>query len=267
MAGEVGATSPVAGQGFLDKSGRIKSRETLAKEDTQKTETKSGNSEDASSVSKPTVENALRKVGAQFSQKASAVLDKVNTQDANLKEARSIVKQEIAAARDLKQALKDNDQEKIESSRDTLSTLATQKTALSKRVETDNREVQSSDSVLNLGNQIRGSIKVEPVKISAENSTKADLTTVAGVNALIGNLQGEREDLKAQQVDVKDARREVRAIINDTERDLSRVQEGAIRSFDEAQSKTNQVAASIRESGPSAVLAQNISSTLIQLLR
>lgn len=266
MAGELDGTGKVGG-GFIDAGGKLKSKETLAKEDKAAAEAKQKEADAvATDVSDRSTSSALRKVSADFNKKAGAVLNDINEQQDNAARAKKIVKEEIEVAQTLKAALKDNDTEQADRAREQFMQLEKEREKLSKEIDKDNERVRTSEKVLNLGNKIQGVAKVPEVEFSKKAAEEEDLQSVKGVNEVLDGLKTERADLRDQQVELREAKNEAKSLINATEEDIAQVQDDSIRSLKKAEEMADRLAQAIRDAGPQAVLAQNVNASVVKSL-
>lgn len=261
MAGKI----EKAGQGFLDQSGNVKSRETLAREEAQAAK-KVGTPGKDEGASKSVVGTALERVETEFNRKANSLLDRINKQDENVRRSKKLVDEEIKAAEDLKTAIQANDTAKADASRQKLAELEKERVELSDRIEETNRDVRSNSGVLSFGNQVKGSVRVSELPVRRRAEESSDLNSAEGAQRLSDRLRTEREGLDREAEKLGDQRKSAGSIFKEVDRQLSQISQDSIRDEERATLSADKLASAIRSSGPSAIFAQSVSDAVSRLL-
>lgn len=256
MAGEVGGV----GKGYFTEKGELKSQSQISKEEAaKKPEVQAAPAEETS------ISTAVGSVRSRFLEKANSVLTVINEDQSNLKKASAAVNDQLAAARELKSALKDGDKEEIVAAREKLSKATAARNEIADEVRKDNdRLVTDRAKNLSVGNEQRGVIRVKAVEL--EKSPVQEIDSVKDANALIESLKSDRSDLTAQRQEHIDTRNRVKEIVQETDSQLSRVEEGTIRSFQEAESRAQDLANRITSNGAQALSATRISESIVKQL-
>lgn len=257
-----------AGKGFFDKTGQIKSSEQL------KTEIKaapaeknsSAQSSEATEFSPQTLSNALGAVRSRFSEEANQAISRVNENEKQVKEAQDVVKEQLKVARELKDALKEDDDKKVEVKRQELIKLQDQRAKLAKNIEADQGDQRLEQrSSIKFGNEQKGIVEVRPVEFEASKTDARELDKPKEVNKFIDELKGDLDSLKSQRQDLRDARREVKAVVEEVDKQVTQIEGDNVRRYEDANKLAEKVAQQVR-SGSQGALASNISAAVTQRL-
>lgn len=266
MAGEVSEV----GKGFFNEAGKLKSPEQLAKETEAQSKSKAKETEviETSVDITSDTKSAFRAVRNNFNQQVKEVTTQLDENEQFIEEADKIVKEQLDTARDLKEALRTEDNEKASEARSRLKELDIQRRALSQEIDDKNREraperVQS----LSLGNSQRGQVKVEEVKLKPK--IESDFGTTEDVNKFIDGLKTDKASLNDQRVKLQEVQGEVKTIVKDTRAELTQIEGDTIRSIDEAKATADKVATEIKSRGSDfalSTISTKINETVVKNL-
>lgn len=254
------------GKGFLNSVGNLKDKKTLAKEDAQASKNKEADSAATkTSVSDKNISNALGAVKTKFSEQANSFVGTLNKNDENLKKADENVKKQLEVAKELKAAIKDKDQQKIEDRKSELRELQKQKDELAKEIEAENQaqDVERKRK-LSLGNQERAAVEVKKVKV--EKTKEEDLDSAESVERTIDSLKAEKESIKTQREDIKVAKKEVNVVVKEVKSELEKIEKNSINSINAAQKAAEDVSKEIIKAGSQASLVSNIDEEVVKSL-
>lgn len=258
MASEVGGV----GKGYFTEKGELKSQAQISKEEGAR---KAAPQQEAAVSKETSISTAVGSVRSRFLEKANSVLSVINEDQENLKAASAAVKEQLTAARELKSALKDGDKKEVVAAREKLAKATEDRNAVAERVQKDNdRLVTDRAKNLSVGNEQLGVVKVKAVKFEKSPEEKVD--NLKEVNNLIESLKADRSDLTAQRHEHIDARNEVKDIVENTDAQLSKVEDGTIRSIQAAEEKAQDLAARITSNGAQALSATRISESIVRQL-
>ena len=256
-----------AGKGFFSATGELKSKEQLSeakaksKDSGEKTQSEpASTAEDFSSK----VSNSLGAVRSKFVGSANEIASVVNTDEKNIKAAQDVVKDQLAAARELKSALKDDDVEAIKKSTEKLDTLSKKREEIAAQIKVDNeRAITKRVKNLSYGNEQRTIVKTEEVKF--ESSSKDSPDSVKDVNQLIDQLQADKESLNDQRKVVKEAKGEIKEAVAKVRDDIKTLKKDTIDSYDKASKLADKLNQDIK-AGAEAFVAHNIQDNVANLL-
>lgn len=259
MAGEVGAV----GKGFLTETGDLKTSAQLAKEDqNQKTNSAAGKNTPAADTS---ISTALGSVRGRFADNANAILSVVNQDGQNLKDAQQAVKKQLTAAKELKTALKDKDEKKIEKAQKELASATAERNAVAERIEKDNsRLVADRARNLSVGNEQVGIVKVRAVQL--EKSNIAEISKPKDAEKLIESLKADKASIAEQRTEHADVKNDIKEKIQSTDEQLSKLQDRSIRALADAEDTAQALASRITGNAAQALSASNISQSIVQQL-
>lgn len=259
MAGEIKAAT-----GFLTSNGQLKDKKVLETEKQQEVaaapeEIRETSTEDQS------LGNALSSVRSRVDKKINSIINIVNQDQDSLKKAGANVKAQIQVAKELKQAIKEKDPEKIESKRGELSRLQEEKSALAEKSVRDNQRVapERRQSV-NLGNKQLASIQTSAVSIRESNPAKTE--SAEDIDKLISDLQGERDEIRAQQQDLRAVKKQLKSVSGQARNELSSIEQRSLNSFEEADRSAQKLAGDIVKTGAQAINVSRIDESVVKEL-
>ncbi len=259
MAGEVGGV----GKGFFNESGELKSKSQISKEDAAQ-KSKAAPAQQAA-VQDTSISTAVASVRSQFTQKANDIISVINQDEDNLKAAQKAVKQQLDAAKDLKAAIKDKDKEQIQIAQEKYEKAAKLRNDLADKIAKDNdRVVADRAKNLSVGNQQIGIVRTEAVKlekVSADAPRK-----LSDVNDVIDGLKSDRAGIIEQRQELRSTKAQVADAIQNTDSQLSRIEERSVRSLQEAQDLADKLNAKIVGNGAQALSASKISEDIARQL-
>ncbi|MBN8549642.1 MAG: hypothetical protein J0M12_10035 [Deltaproteobacteria bacterium] len=258
MASEVSGV----GKGYFTEKGELKTEKQIAKEESPQ---KPAPRDTAAVSNETTVSTAVNSVRSRFLEKANAVLNVVNEDTKNIKDASAAVSEQLTAARELKSALKDGDKKEIKAAREKLDQATEKRNEVAEQIQQDNaRLVTERGKSLSVGNQQLGVVKVEAVRF--EKVVPQEHIDAKDLQNLIESLKKDRSDLSQQRQEHIDVRNEVKSVVQSTDSQLSRVEEGTIRSIQEAESSAQDLANRITSNGAQALSATRISESIVRQL-
>lgn len=259
MAGEVGSV----GKGFLSETGELKSKSELAKEDAASRRQPAAEPE--SPAADTSIFTAIGSVRSRFSEKANAIASVINQDEQNLKDAAKAVRAQLVAAKDLKEALKNDDEEAAEKARAQLSVATEKRNELADKIKRDNAAVVADRAKsLSVGNEQLGIARTKPVKL--ERTEQEDLDKVKDVNELIRGLRADRESIATQRSDLREVKQDLKTTLEETDSKLSRIQERSIRDIADAENTARDLASRITANGSQALSASKISEQVARQL-
>ncbi len=258
------------GLGFFNTSGTLKTKEEL-KAESSKPQNTEKTSQSVSTNFSDRITDALSKVESRFVERANKAIEVTTSSEKSIKEARDVTTREIAAAKDLKKAIKNGNAEKADAARESLAELQKEREALAAKIDTSNRDASSSrKQSLSLGNSEKASVTVNPVRFEArKDSNPAQLQNEDEVEVFIKARQAEKKELRAQAQDLKEVKKQIKESIKTTRDEVSSIRKDSITTFEKAEEVTQKVASDIRAGGISLVensISQNLSSEAIQAL-
>jgi len=249
------------GSGFLNQAGQLKSKEQLAADDRSVKARANGQATDYAS----TVTNAFGAVRSQTSAEINRGVSALNVNDDNIKKAQELVSKQVKTAKELKQAIKQEDSDTIEAKQNELAKLQDERNKLAKKIEEDNRAQQESEPiVIKVGNDQKGAVDIKPVNFDSTKVDSTELDQPKEVEQLISDLKDDQASLKTQKQDQKDTRQEIKAAADEADKTISKFQSDAIRSFDEATKAASKIADDIRSGSQQAI--SNLSVSAVQRL-
>ncbi len=258
-----------AGKGFFEKTGQLKSSEQLkteikAAEPAKKNQT--APSTEATEFSPQTLSNAVGAVRSRFSEEANQAVSRINENEKDVKEAQQVVKDQLKVARELRDAIKAEDDGKIESKRQELGKLQDKRAKLAEKIESDQGEQRLGQrQSLNLGKDQKGIVEIKPVEFEASETDASDLDKVKDVNRFIDELKDDQDSLKVQRQDLREARREVKSIVEEVDKQITQIEGDNVRRFEDATKLAEKVAQQVR-GGAQGAVASNISAAVTQRL-
>lgn len=260
MAGEVGSV----GKGFFKESGELKSKTELSKEEAAaKRQPAAAPAE--SPAADTSIFTAIGSVRSRFAEKANAIATVINQDEQNLKESAKAIRAQLTAAKDLKEALKNGDEETIEQARAKLNEATEQRNQLADKIKRDNAAVVADRAKnLSIGNEQLGITRTKPVEL--ERSAKADINNVKDVNELIRGLRSDRESIANQRGELNSVKQELRSTLSETDARLSKLQDQSIRDIADAERTARDLASRIVANGSQALSASKISEQVARQL-
>lgn len=262
MTDEISGTK--AGNGFLDAAGNVKPRDVLAREDAAPVRGDTDSNDEAASSEDLSLDRALQNVSAKFNRGANEIASALNQQRANVEAAQRLVKDEIAAAKDLKQALENGNDKKVEAAKKQIAELEIRRAEIQKQTESDNRGARDTNGVLALGNKVQGVVRVAEVKLAESPVNRANLDEVRDVDKLIDALKDERKGLNIQKKEIRQAAREVGTIVKSVSQQVGQIRSDSIRSIRSAEQNSAKIAGAIGSAGAQALVAHNINDQVVQ---
>ncbi|MBX7145193.1 MAG: hypothetical protein K1X79_12130 [Oligoflexia bacterium] len=262
MAGEVGGV----GKGFFSETGELKSKQQVAKETEAPKESEASDKVEISSKSsEEKLSSALSAIGGKFRSAANEAATVINNDEQNADQAAKVVQEQLKAARDLKAALKEGNDEKTQVAREKLERATEKRDAVAKQIEESNQEVADKRAKnLNVANQQLGVVKTEAVKL--ERSEKRDVSTTKDVDNLIEDLKSDKQSISEQKERVRSERADLQAKVADGEERIAATEKRSLRNFEEADSKARDLAARITQNGSQALAANKLSEGVVQQL-
>lgn len=266
MTGEVGAT----GKGFLTTTGQVKDRKTLAAEEQQASKksenVESNNNASESEFSEEKVASAFSSVRSRFSEDVNSVVSVINEDEEDLKQANDNVKKQLKAARELKQAIKEEDQETADAKREELKQLQTERDKLASQIEDNNRErADQRIQSVSFGNKPKAIVKIDKLEFEKSDPNQ-DLESKEGVNNLISNLQDDRTNIQAQRKELREVKKEVKKVVDDVRTEIGKIEKAAIASVDEAEKTANKIANQVIRGGAESSLVSKIDESVVKEL-
>jgi chromosome segregation ATPase len=262
MANEIDAT----GKGFLNSSGQIKDKKTLAAEDAKQLKKSDKQREAPEASNDQSVSSALKSVRSRFTDDVNKAIGVVNENDENLKKAGENVKSQLEKAKELKQALKDGDDKAAEEKRAELEQLQADREKLAANIDADNKRL-AADRVqtIALGNQQKQTVKIKEVKFDQGEKSK-DLEKPKDVNELIDSLEADRDSIKAQRQDLHEVKKEIKTVLKDTRKEIDSIENQSIKSIDEANSRAEKVASDVVKAGSEKAIVSKIDESVVKEL-
>lgn len=259
MSGEVREV----GKGFLTGTGELKSKAQLAKEETQVIQ------EDSVEVSPQNSEerlsNAVGNIKSRFREQANSISSVINQDQQNLKEAAKAVKEELAAAQDLKSAFKENDKKKIEAAQERLEKANAERNAVADRIKEDNKELaEKRVQALNVGNEQRGIVKTKAVELKKREENKPQSADEA--DELVRRLREDRGDITTQRQELRALKQELKSEVSSTEERLAATEANTIRDLQRAEETAKALAERIAQNQSQALAANRVSESIARQL-
>lgn len=261
MAGEVEA----AGKGFLTAAGQVKDKKTLAAENQEVKKTQSNESEKAVEEDK-SVSTAFKSVRTRFDQEVNSAISVVNQDQANLKRAGDNVKEQLKVAKELKEALKNENSEKADKKRAELQVLQEERSAIADQIDADNKRLAPDrNQSISLGNKQIEKIKTEKVRF--ESQKEAPKTeSVEDVKKLISSLEDDRSEIKVQRQELREVKKQITGAVKEVRKELNSIEESSIRSIEEANTSAKKVASDIVKAGSQSALVSDIDESIVKEL-
>lgn len=244
-----------AGKGYFSSEGVLKSKSEVANED-KITETK--RTEEAAVIDESfgkKTDTAFQKVEGRFLEKANQALTIASETESKLREVKQVINKEIKAAKELKEAIKNNNADDEEVARKKLIEAQEQRRVVEEEVEKFNLEKTPERRVsLNVGNSEKSKVEIKEIKLSkSETNQSSDLDRAKQVQAYIDSLKEERSSINQQLKDVKETKEEVGDTVSRVRAELTSLEKNAIASYDEAAKTADKIANSIRQGGQELV--------------
>lgn len=260
MADETGKISG-AGQGFFKADGVLKSKEELAADTSQKTSKQS--EEPVETTFESDVSNVLSKIENRFVERANSALESVSQQQENLQEARKLINEQLTAARDLKEALKNDDQERAQKLQEQLQELNEKRTELSKRIDLDNRKTATDrNQQLRLGNEEIAKVAIKPVELKSDKNFDAKkIDKAKEADAFIEELKKEKAAVKEQVSELRETKKQITSAVREAKDRIKAIRRNSVSTFEDAQKLTDKIANGIQSAGIKSV-EDTISSRL-----
>ena len=187
----------------------------------------------------------------------------------NSRPTRTLVKQEIDIAKQLKQAIEDEDDDRQLELKEKLRQVDVQREQLELRIGENNRARRGQElQSISLGNQRVGTAEINTqIDLSRIDSPAVDdLTDQRAVNDFIKARKVERDNINSQIDQTKSEKDQLRGIAREARRSLNEIERteeraaeelsGPIESILQAQQEVGRVASAISSSGLSGALQQ-----------
>ncbi len=244
--------------GFLSKTGELKTKEANREAEAKIDRSAAEPAERAEPQDKTDISKAVESARQRFNQQVNNSATVINNDADNLKAAKSVVKEQIEVARNLKEAISSGDTEKADKLREDFSKLEDKRSVLAEKIEKDNRSVES-DRVknINLGNQQKGRIETKDVDFKARE--KAKLNDSEAVNQEIERLKSDVTKINDQTDDLRATRQELREISKEGNEHLQAVERDVVRSLEDATKIANDIAGQIRGSTGGDLIQSSLS--------
>lgn len=254
--------------GFLDPtSGKLRTPEELKKADAATSSTSKANStDDTAAVSEFSkgVSNAFGNLKASFYDKANTLITAANQQIDHLKEAKNVDKEVKKGLEDLKKLFKEGgDADKIAAKKEEISDLLRSADDVATQVQQSNDD--ESFANLSLGAEQKGSFTIKPAEVSKLDIDLTKLNSASDVKSAIETVDKEIDKIKGQQVQLKDTKKEIQGVLEDTRKQIDSIESRVIQSDSEALSVANNIARQISV-GSNQVVAHSLSSSVVQSL-
>lgn len=262
MAGEVKIQG--SDQGFITVDGsRLKTKEELAtdskKQDQKQVE--SAVQDDTKSLS-----NAMGSVKRQFNEEVQAVANSIAEDEAVLKRAKKVVKDQEKTLSDLKTAMKEGDEKSISEAREKLSKLGSEAKKIEKDVASVNEaRVTERRKSISFGNEQLGTIQTKEIKFKAVDTSSLD--TKSNIAATSKALKESSDSLSEQRAELKETKNELKDISAEADKKISDISGAPVRAISEAERLAQDVAKQIKsaaEASGGAALSQ-VTSTFQSL--
>jgi hypothetical protein len=240
-SGVSGKTREV-GKGFFNKSGRLKSKEAVRKEDIshQAVRAKSADSADFSSETK----KAFKKIKNDIRRQANEIFSLANEKGALIDSAASVNQQQLKSAKKIKSLLKDNaPPEDIAKERKKLNNLQKISEELEEEIVVHNIESSMDQhKSIRSGNKTEETFKLEAVEYRA---VQTDTTSLKGITNTISALKENRVSLIEQKTELADLRTSAKEVTKAAIDELSSYSENAIKNVEDAQLAAQNIAEQI----------------------
>lgn len=243
------------GQGFFSEAGKLKSKEEIRVEEQKAGEARKARAAaaqppvDTSELSDQKIGEAFSRVRARFNEQANQAVSAVNQEQEDLRAARKVVKEQLAAARDLEQALENGDKEAAQVSRKKLEELQSKRNELSEQISSrDEEQLAVRRQTVSVGNEKLATVQIPQVKLEKSQDDIQAIDRPKEARQLEKSLKDELAALNAVGQELRETRREVRQVVSEGNARIAALEEGTIRDFEKAQETATRVASDIRSS-------------------
>lgn len=240
------------GAGFFDSTGKLKSKEDLAREEkAQKSEAASTSDAVKSDVSS----SALDSVRQRTYNDVNQALNQNSDARSLAKAQEDLTQKKIDVVKELKK--KSDDEQGTEELKQQYADLEKQQEDLNTKVEAHNRQAtEQANQNIRVGNKSYGSF--DQIQVTQASSKRVDLDTDEGLANALSQLKEDKQastaDVKAanaQRADIKEAASQALDDIKSTAAGM----DNAISNADVATQVANSTAAAIRSAGANNALA------------
>lgn len=243
------------GNGFFNAEGtKLKSKRELEAADKKEAEAlKEIESAAAKTSTDASIRSAFDGVSQKTAKQFNSAIQAVNTAGNDVNDGLKVVREQLDTARDLKQAIRNGDQDSAEVARKKLEKLDQRREALEGRIRENNGERAEAETRISLGNKEIASVGTQRVELESRRAN--NLKSEEDVERYISGLKSDRESLKQQRDSVRSARAELKSGLTEAQRQISEVRGNSISSFEEASRDVRSIARDVTEAGISSVVA------------
>ncbi len=253
--------------GFLTRSGQLKSAKENAEAERKISESDQPKERSEEPDIDQSIGNALSAVRKRTNEDVNQITEALNTDKENLSSARVTLKELKQTAVELKQAIKNGDEDTAEQLRSRLKSLQKEQDSLVTKTEDDNRRL-STERVrdINVGNRQIG--RVEAKEAQLERSSEVDTSDIKDLNRLIEETDAQLENVKSQLSENKESRGLTQTIAREARQEINKVEENSLQSLKDAEALADKLSTQLKQlnSGSLNLVHKNVSQAAVDAL-
>lgn len=262
MAGEVKIQG--SDQGFITVDGsRLKTKEELSSDSKKKDQQPA---EDAVQEDTKSLSNALGSVKRKFNEDIQSIASGVAEDEAILKKAKQVTRNQEKALGELKTALSEGDEERATQAREKLSKLSDEAKKVEAEVTSINTaRVADRRKSVSFGNEQLGTIQTKEIRFKAVDTSS--LETKSDISQASKALKAESSDLSEQRSEIREVKDEIKSLSAEADKRISDISGTPVRAIADAERLAQDVAKQIRSAAESVggVALKEVTSTFQSL--